>query len=183
MRKSINFLANTIRRSWKTVLLIVIVAATTIAVSTLISLWLSRYYDRHFSSIGTIFTMGVEAYWDQNLTNRTTQIQWGILYPDTKTNITLYLHSISNVPTTLTLETENWNYANLAGMSIAEPPGRQDYMNLTWNYNNQTLNPDETVQTKLALTVTDDPTFLEYLIRNNIATFSFDTSIRTIGTP
>ena len=178
MRKSINFLSNTIRRSWKTALLIAIVAVATMAVSASVSLWLSRYHNLRFPSIGTIYTIGVEAYWDQDLTNRTTQIQWGTLYPDTKTNITLYLHSISNIPTTLTLKTENWTYTNSAGTNITEPPNRQNCMNLTWNYNNQTLSPDETMQTTLTLTVTGDPAFLEYLIQNSIATFNFEIRIR-----
>jgi len=183
MRESINFLSNTIRRSWKTALLIAIVAVATIAVSASVSMWLSRYHNLRFPSIGTIYTIDVEAYWDQDLTNRTTQIEWGTIYPDTKTNITIYLHSISNIPTTLTIKTENWTYANLAGANITEPPNRQSYMNLTWNYNNQTLNPDETMQTTLTVTVTDDPTFLEYLIQNNITTFNFDITIRTKETP
>jgi hypothetical protein len=183
MRKSINFLSNTIRRSWKTALLIAIVAVATIAVSASVSLWLSRYHNLRFPSIGTIYTMGVEAYWDQDLTNRTTQIEWGTLYPDTTTNITIYLHSISNIPTTLTIKTENWTYTNSADTNVAEPPNRQSYMDLTWNYNNQTLNPDETIETTLTVTVTDDPTFLEYLIQNNITTFNFDITIRTKETP
>jgi hypothetical protein len=183
MRKSINFLSNAIRRSWKTALLIAIVAVATIAVSASVSLWLSRYHNLRFPSIGTIYTMGVEAYWDQDLTNRTTQIEWGTLCPDTKTNITLYLHSISNIPTTLILKTENWTYANSAVANITEPPNRQNYMDLTWNYNNQTLDPDETIETALTVTVTDNPAFLEYLIQNNITTFNFDIRIHTTETP
>jgi len=183
MRKSINFLFSTIRRSWKTALLIAIVAVATIAVSALVSLWLSRYHNLRFPSIGTIYTIGVEAYGDQDLTNRTTQIQWGTLYTNTKTNITIYLHSISNIPTTLTLKTENWTFITTAGTNITEPPNRQNYMNLTWNYNNQTLNPDETIETTLTVTVTDNPTFLEYLIQNNITTFNFTITIRTKETP
>lgn len=183
MRKSAIFLSNTIRRSWKTVLLIIIVVVVTIAISTLVSLWVSSYYILRFPSMGTISTVGVEAYWDQNLVNRSTQIQWGALYPDTETNMTLYLHSISNAPTTLILETDNWTYTNLAGTNITEPSNRQDYMNLTWDYNNQTLNPDQTIQTTLTLTVTDNPIFLEYLIQNNVTTFNFNISIRAMETP
>jgi hypothetical protein len=182
MRKSTNFLSNTIRRSWKTALLIVIVVVVTIAMSTPASLWINSYYNLRFPSMGTIYTMGVEAYWDQNLTNRSAQIQWGTLYPNTETNITLYLHSISNIPTTLILKTDNWTYTNLAGTNITEPPNRQNYMNLTWNYNNQTLNPDQTIQTTLTLTVTDNPNFLEYLIQNNVPTFNFNISILAIET-
>jgi hypothetical protein len=66
MRESIDFFSNTICRSWKTALLIVMVAVATIAVSALVSSWLSRYHNLHFPSIGTIYTIGVEAYWDQN---------------------------------------------------------------------------------------------------------------------
>lgn len=169
--------ARAIRRSWKTALLIVIVAATAIAVSTLISMWLSRYTNFHFQNTGTIYTIGVEAYWDQNLTNRTSQIQWGTLYAGTKINMTVYLHSISNIPTTLSLKTENWTFVNLAGTNVTEPPNREAYMNLTWDYNNQTFNPNQTIQATLTLAVTGDPVFLQYLIQNSVATFSFDITV------
>jgi len=172
-----------LKQQKKTILLIALASAISIAATTMTSIWLSRYHNMHFPTIGTIYTIGVEAYWDQNLTNQTTQIQWGTLYTDTKTNITIYLHSISNIPTTLILKTENWTYTNLAGTNITEPPNRQNYMNLTWNYNNQTLNPDETIETTLTVTVTDNPTFLEYIIQNNITTFKFDITIRPEETP
>ena len=183
MRKTIEFLINTARRSWKTALLIIVVAVATLAISASISIWLSRYHNTRFPTLGTIYTIGVEAYWDQNLTNRTTQIQWGTLYPDTKTNTTIYLRSTSNIPTTLILQTENWAFTNSSGINITEPSNRQNYMNLTWNYNNQTLNPDETIETTLTVTVTDNLTFLEYLIQNSITTFNFDVTIRTEETP
>jgi hypothetical protein len=183
MRESINSFFGAIRRSWKTALLIAVVAMTAVAVSALVSFWLSKYHNLRFPSIGTIHTAGVEACWDQDLTNRTTRVEWGTLYPDTRTNITVYLHSVSNIPTTLTLKTENWTYINSAGTSITEPPNRQNYMDLTWNYSNQTLNPDETIQITLTLTVTDDPTFIEYLIQNNITTYNFDIRISTTETP
>jgi hypothetical protein len=182
MRELPKFFASRLRRSWKTALLIVIVAVATIVVSALVSLWMSSYDNLHFPSIGTIQTVGVEAYWDQSLTNKSTVIQWGTLYPDTKTNITLYLRSASNIPTTLTLATENWTFANTV-VNFTEPPNRQTYISLTWDYNNETLNPAQTIQTTLTLTITDDPTFLEFLVENNINTFRFDTRILAIETP
>ena len=114
----------------------------------------------------TIKTLGVEAYWDKNLENKTETINWGTIWPISSKNFTLYLRSISNTETTLLLNSTNWNPANIS-----------EYMNLSWNYNGTILHPSETIQVTLTLTTSSSNTFLLYLITNDVTDFNFDINI------
>jgi hypothetical protein len=73
LRSSIAFL----RSYKKTLLLILIVAAASLLITTAISILLSRITKLHIPSLGTIRTIGVEAYWDPNCENKTEAIDWG----------------------------------------------------------------------------------------------------------
>jgi len=152
----------------KTVLLIILTAVTTIAISTITSIWLSRILDSHVPSLGTIRTIGVEAYWDKNLENEIKRINWGTIWPGSLRRFTLYLRSMSNIETTLSLNTTNWNPANIS-----------EYMNLSWNYNGAILHSGETIQVTLTLTVSSSSDFLLYLVNNDVKEFSFDIIIST----
>lgn len=151
------------RPSKKTVLLVVATVAATILLSTIFSLWLSRSSNLKVPSIGTIRTFGVKAFWDSSLKNETTEIQWGTIYSGSSSNVSIYLQSISNLEAALQLNTSNW-----------EPFNMSRYMNLTWNYNQTTLGPDEVIQVTLTLTTSSSPDFIQYLITNDVREFSFD---------
>jgi hypothetical protein len=69
-----------LRRSKKSVLLVIVVAAATLVLSAGISIVLDGSNPLSSPSIGNIHTVGVKAYWDANLTKRTTGIQWGTVY-------------------------------------------------------------------------------------------------------
>lgn len=166
--------------SKKTLLLILIVATATIILSTAISIWLSKIYNLHVPSIGTVKTIGVKAYWDANLKNETKQIQWGTTYPGSSINVTLYVQSISNVETTLKLETANWTFQDPNNAIISGPNDSTPYINLTWNYNNATIKPGETVQVTLTLSIDNSFDFIRFLINNNVRNYSFDITIRTL---
>jgi len=152
----------------KTLLLIAATAATTILISTLIAIWLTKTTTINVPSLGTIITLGVEAYWDQNLTNKTQTINWGTIYLGSTQNATLYIRSISNIETTLNLNTTNWNPTNLS-----------NYMNLTWNYNGTTIHPNQVIQVTLTLSAPPSISFIQYLITNDIKQFNFDIIIST----
>ena len=152
--------------SKKTVLLILVVVVITISISAITSIWLSRTINLHVPSLGTIKTLGVEAYWDENLENKTETINWGTIWPGSSKNFTFYLRSISNTETTLLLNSTNWNPANIS-----------EYMNLSWNYNGTILHPSETIQVTLTLTTSSSNTFLLYLITNDVTDFNFDINI------
>jgi hypothetical protein len=50
-------------------------------------------------------------------------------------------------------------------------------MNLTWDYNNTTVNPKQTVPVKLTLSIDNSDNFIWFLINNNVTEFSFDIMI------
>lgn len=154
--------------SKKTVLLILVVVVITIAISAITSIWLSRTINFHVPSLGTIKTLGVEAYWDKNLENKTETINWGTIWPGSSKNFTLYLRSISNIETTLNLTTANWNPASIS-----------EYMDLSWNYNGTILHPRDIIPVTLTLIVSSSNTFLLELIISDVKEFSFDIIIGT----
>lgn len=170
LKSFVNFL----HRSKKTLLLILIVAVTAITLSAAISIWLSRTYNIHVPSIANIKTIGVKAYWDANLENETKQIQWGTIYPGSSANVTLYIQSISNVKTILQNKTANWTFKDSNNTIVSGPSNSTTYMHLDWDYNNATVNPSETVQVTLTLFVDNSPSFIDFLINNNVDSFSFD---------
>lgn len=150
------------------ILLMLIVALASVVVSTTISFLLQRITNLYIPSLGTIRTLGVEAYFDTNLENKTEAINWGTIWPGSSQNVTLYIKSISNIETTLDLNTTNWNPTNLS-----------DYMNLTWNYNGTTIHPSEIIQVTLTLSASSSNSFIMYLITNDVKQFSFDIIIST----
>ena len=166
MRNKFHSFTAFLRSSKRTILLILLVAVITIALSTTISILSQSITTLKFPSLGTIKTLGVEAYWDRNLENKTETINWGTIWPGSSKNFTFYLRSISNTETTLLLDSTNWNPANIS-----------EYMNLSWNYNGTILHPSETIQVTLTLRTSSSNTFLLYLITNDVTDFNFDINI------
>jgi hypothetical protein len=155
-----------LRSSKKIVLLIIIVAALTLLSSALISIWLSTFDDIRVPSVGTMITVGVGAYWDENCENKTEAIDWGVVWPGSSKNVTLYLQSQSNVATRLSVNATNW-----------EPIGIMEYMNLTWDYNNSLVQPLQVIKVTLTLWFSSSSSFTNYLISNNVKEFSFDITV------
>ena len=58
-----------LNRSKRTLILIIIVALTSVAVTTIIAILLSKTTNLTVPSLGTVKTIGVETYWDQNRRN------------------------------------------------------------------------------------------------------------------
>jgi len=152
--------------SKKTILLMLIVALLSIAVTTTISIMLSNIDNLSIPSLGNIKTIGVEAYWDPNCENKTETIGWGIMWPGSSKNVTLYIRSVSNVKTTLHLNTSDLNPADIS-----------EYINLSWDYEGSRLNPDEVIQVTLFLSASINDSFIHYLIANDVQNFSVDIHI------
>jgi len=156
------------RPSKKALLLIATVAAATIITTTFAAIWLSKILNLNIPSLGTIKTMGVEAYWDRNLTNKTETIKWGTVWPGSSHNTTFYIRSISNIETKLKLNTTNWNPSDLSS-----------YMNLTWTYNGTVVSPSEVIEVTLTLSASSSYSFIMYLLTNDVKQFSLDIIINT----
>ena len=168
-----------LRSSKKTVLLILVVVVITIIISAAVSILLQRTTNLYVPSLGTIKTLGVEAYWDRNLENKTETIDWGKIWPGTFENRTLHIRSISSIETTLELRTANWTFRDSNNRTVAGPSDSSPYMNLTWNYNETIVRPGETVQVTLTLSVDYSSDFIEFLMTNDVKEFSLDIIIST----
>ena len=127
----------------------------------------------------TIKTLGVEAYWDKNLENKTETINWGTIWLGMPKNATLYIRSISNIETTLELETANWTFRDSNNRIVAGPSDSSPYVHLTWNYNEAMVRPGEALQVTLTLSVDHSSDFIEFLINNDAKEFIFDIIIMT----
>jgi len=179
MKSTSNSLIGSLRSSKRKILLITITVVITLIVSSMISIWLSEVTNLKVPSIGTIKTLGVEAYWDPDLKNESKTFDWGTIYLGTARNITLYLRSISNIETTLLLNTANWTFQNSTNKIVAGPSDSFPYMNLTWNYNETIVRPGETVQVTLTLSADPSSDFIEFLIANDVREFGLDIIIST----
>lgn len=150
-------------------LLIISVAAITLLLSSVISIWLSEVTSLKIPSIGKIQTIGVEAYWDESLKNKTETINWNKIWLGSSKNVTIYLRSISNVETIIQINATNWTPSNFS-----------KYMNLSWNYDGTPINPNEVIIVTITLSAPKSIGFIEYLVINSVKEFSFDMVIRAI---
>jgi len=73
-------------------------------------------------STGNVYAIELEAFWDNQCTNRCTAINWGWLHPgDTKTT-TIYLRNTGNTPIILSLSTSDWS-----------PAEASNYISVAWD--------------------------------------------------
>lgn len=111
---------------------------------------------RTVGNYGQVVTVGCEVYWNTNLTNPVSVIDWGTLgYNDTR-NFTVYVDSLSNVNSTLTVIAQNWVPVDAEVLVFSIQP------NLT------VIEPDEILPVQTSLHVSP------LIPITNFSTFSFD---------
>lgn len=131
-----------------------------IALATCVAALLTS--ETRIPSVGTVKTVGVEAFWDINCTSRVTEIYWGLVEPGQHVNATIYLKNEGNAPITLSINTENWS-----------PSNASDHITLSWDYANQMIDPGTVIKTNLILAVSSNVM--------GITNFTFDIIITGIG--
>jgi hypothetical protein len=159
-------------------LIAAVVAGITLIVSGLVAIMLDGNSPLRLPSVGYIHTIGLKAYWDPTLQNETRQINWGTVYPGSTNQVSFYLQSTSNVPTTLQMTVANWTYKNANDTIIWGPADTSPYVNLTWNCENETLASNQTITATLTLTIDSSQEFLTYLVNNSMQQFSMDITIQ-----
>ncbi len=164
--KVFNSLRGLLRRHKKTLLLIFVVSASTALLSSAVAVWLSSFHNLTLPSIGTIKTVGVEAYDDQNYKNKIQTIDWGTIWLGSTQNVTLYLLSTSNVKTFLQLNVSDIVPANVS-----------DYIDLSWDYDGSPLNSGEKIKVMLSLSTSNDDLLTRYLVTTTVKDFRFDIHI------
>jgi len=183
MKDAPNSLIGSLRSSKRKILLIAITVVITLIVSSLISIWLSRFDNYLILSLGTIHTTGFKAY-EGNITGKdgNQSIDWGTIYPGTLTNRSFYVQSQSNIETTLNFTTGNWTFRDSEGKNVTESLAnytitRQLAMNVTCNATGTRISPNEEIHVTLTLRASDDIRFINYLIDKRVKEFSFDIHI------
>lgn len=150
-----------LKRSYKTIILIVIVAVVSVASTTLISMLLSSSdYDVYVPGLGTIKTIEVEIYWDPNGETKRETISWGELEPGASLDTLVYVKSVSNFVVTLNLNLTDWN-----------PEEISDYLTISWDYDGTLISPNEIIPVTMTLSASSSDAFIDYLIDNEIKNF------------
>jgi hypothetical protein len=113
------------------------------------------------STVGSLKTIGIGAYWDETLTDKVKWIDWGKIEPGAQNNVVIYFHNEGNSAVTLSQSTSNWS-----------PSVASNYLTLSWDYNGQPIEEDEKLQVTLTLSVS----------ANIAGVTSFDFDIIVVGT-
>ena len=75
------------------------------------------------STRGSILTVGVGVFWDQDCNNPVSSLSWGVVKPGTTKNITVYIGNEGNSRITIILNTTDW-----------DPLNASNYIDLSWDY-------------------------------------------------
>ena len=139
--------------------------------SALITITVSKSLDVIIQNSGRITVIGLEAYGgDISSANGDFLVDWGTIYVGSSRSVLFYLRSVSNVPTTLIFSVDNW-----------EPKGLEAYMHISWNYSGTQVAPGEEISVRIDLNPVYSADFVDYLITNNVNSYSFSLSIKAVG--
>ena len=116
---------------------------------------------RQIINTATIKAIGVDIYWDNECTEEVTNIDWGIVEPNSTTYKMVYMRSKGNVDVILYLSTGNWT-----------PPEVENFVTLDWDYTGDLIAPDEVVAVNFILRVGDV---------TDIKSFSFSITVTAVG--
>ena len=163
--------------SFKSILIIIVAVVYTITLTSLFVSIIDGNLIVRLPTVGNMITLGYEAHGGDIIANNgNATLDWGTIYVGTSTNRSFSLKSKSTTITTPQLSTIDWAFKNAQNQS-APPPTVND-ITLTWTINNTSLAPNQEINVTLTLAVKYDQTFVDYLINNNITTFSFDIIIQ-----
>jgi hypothetical protein len=159
-----------LKSSYKTLVLVAIVAVVSVASTSLVAIMLSHSEDEiYLPSLATIKTIEVETYWDPNGENRRENLTWNEIQIQkldgdevkmNQVNTTVYVKSVSNFRVTLNMSLTDWNPVEIS-----------DYLTISWDYNETILNPGEIIPVTMTLSASSSDAFINYLVENEITRF------------
>lgn len=168
-----------LKRSYKTVILLVIVAVASVAGSALIAMHLSNSRSElYLPSVATIKTIGVEIYGDPDGETQIEALSWDEIkiekleWDEITTNpiqTTVYVKSVSNFRVTVNIFLTDWS-----------PEEISDKLTLSWDYEGAEMEPSEIIPVTLTVSVPSTDDFIDYLLENDI--HSFEVSIHFVAT-
>lgn len=137
------------------------IALTGITVSVLAASLLMAY--QRVPNYGSVKSVGVGVYEDEECTRNVTEIDWGFLIPGSSFTREVWIKNTGNVEIVLNMTTEGWSPAEV-----------RNYLTLTWDYEGQVLNASQVVRAVFTLSVS------ETITETDIESFSFDIVITGI---
>jgi hypothetical protein len=99
--------------------------ATLVAVAAIAAI---IYFQYPISSHGSIRSVGCQIYGNPEQTAVISAIDWGSISPGDFSNVTIWVKNNGTAPINLALAASNYS-----------PAAAQQYLNLSWNYANQTI--------------------------------------------
>ena len=87
----------------------------------------------------------IDVFEDVDCTQTLTSVDWGSIEVGLSVIRTVYIKNAGDYGVTLSLNTENWSPGNAI-----------DYIHLTWDYNGSTIDPGQSFQIRLTLSVDSD---------------------------
>ena len=94
---------------------------------------------------GTITTLNVELFLDQQGTQNCDSMSWGGIYAGESASKTIYVKNTGDATITLSMSITDWI-----------PESADGPISMTWNRENYTLDPEETIQATLTLTISEN---------------------------
>jgi len=156
------------------------VVLITILLETLVSIWLSKSNNFYIPSIGTIHVLNVEVYGgDIKYLNGELTLDWGIVYPGSQINRSFFIKTKGNINGTLKIKAGNWTFKNSKTIIY----NHTEWMTIESIYNGtkkpymEVLMGEKTIMAIITLKVSNSDDFIDWIIENNIKTFSFDISV------
>jgi hypothetical protein len=122
----------------------------------------AQYFQVKIPTIGNIVTLNVGVFSDPACTIQIVMIDWGTLAPGESKTVTCYIKSLSNVDSSFSMSTANWN-STQASL----------YLSVSWNREGYLAKPNEVVPASFTLHVDSAV--------QNVTGFSFDVIISATG--
>ena len=179
-KKAILRLSRFFHRYRKTLLLVVLFIVVTIVVDSLILTSVINNAnennepgdnDKTIPASGVVYVRGLDVYGgDLKSQSGKSNIDWGELGPGAYSAVSFYVKNTGTEDVTIRLEVNGWT-----------PVGLGSFMNIFWNRNGTILTPQQEILVTVTLSVSSSDEFIDYLVENQIQTFSFDMTIYALG--
>jgi hypothetical protein len=101
--------------------------------------------NRKLPSSGNISALNVDIYSDYACTQKLDSLDWGDITPGDPVSKTIYLKNTGNTRIKLGMTKSNWN-----------PPQANGLITLTWDKENEVLNPKQTATATLTIRAADE---------------------------
>lgn len=108
---------------------------------------------------GTITTLNVGVFIDQQCTQNATSMSWGGVYAGESQTMTIYVKNTGDSPLTLSMNILDW-----------EPSYASSVLSMTWNRENTVIDSGQVTQATLTLSVSSNPGALSSFNYNMLIT-------------